>query len=96
MQEAAQYYRVSPATIRRWIKTGKVQAHQVDTAQGFEWRVQLPDRPVDVRDPDDLVHAHDQVVTQLPIADVSEASRSYVQVSDHVQVRPHDQVPIDD
>ncbi len=46
VQEAAQHYGVAPATIRRWIKNGKLVAHQHHMPQGFEWRVQLPDHDV--------------------------------------------------
>ncbi len=32
VQEAAQHYRVSPATIRRWIKAGELRAFKVGAA----------------------------------------------------------------
>src|SRR3712207_2089921 len=41
--EAAAHYHVTPATIRRWIKAGRLRAYQQRTAQGFEWRIYVPD-----------------------------------------------------
>jgi hypothetical protein len=50
IQEAAALLGVSAPTIRRWIKSGKVQAIQEPTPQGFEWRVVVPDHIDQVHD----------------------------------------------
>lgn len=96
VQEAAQHYQVAPATIRRWIKTGKVQASQVDTAQGFEWRVHILDQPVDLTDHDDQVPTHDQVPTQPATEYAPYTAEPDVQLPDHDQVINDDQVPTHD
>lgn len=43
IQEAAQRLGGSQDTIRRRIRRGALQAHQVPTPQGFRWAVELPD-----------------------------------------------------
>lgn len=43
IQEAARRLGGSQDTIRRRIRRGALQAHQVPTPQGFRWAVELPD-----------------------------------------------------
>jgi excisionase family DNA binding protein len=45
IQEAARRLGGSQDTIRRRIRRGALQAHQVPTPQGFRWAVELPDPP---------------------------------------------------
>jgi excisionase family DNA binding protein len=47
VQEAAEHFGVSDATIRRRIKAGELRAVKHAIPGGFEWRVYLPDQPVD-------------------------------------------------
>ena len=42
VQQAAVGAGVSERTVRRWIKEGRLAADKVPTAQGYEWRVQVP------------------------------------------------------
>ncbi len=42
IQQAAAVAGVSERTVRRWIKEGRLAADKVPTAQGYEWRVQVP------------------------------------------------------
>jgi len=42
IQQAAGVAGVSERTVRRWIKEGRLAAEKVPTAQGYEWRVQVP------------------------------------------------------
>ncbi len=61
--EAAEQFGVSPKTIRRWIKGGRVKGVPMKTPQGYEWRVHPDHVPVQVDnrvDTDD-----DQVDAQL-------------------------------
>jgi hypothetical protein len=51
--EAAAYYNVTPKTIRRWIKSGKVAAHKqlIDKQlidRGFEWRIVVDNDSLDI------------------------------------------------
>jgi excisionase family DNA binding protein len=51
--EAAERLRVSEQTIRRRIRSGELQATQVNSPGGFQWMVDLPDSPtVDNPSPD--------------------------------------------
>jgi excisionase family DNA binding protein len=44
--DAAEHLAVSERTIRRWIKSGTLQAYQVDTPNGPAWRVQVGGLPL--------------------------------------------------
>jgi len=62
IQEAATLFGVSESTLRRRLRSGQVNAHQVETPQGFKWWVD-----VDIPDTSDSVsdqvngHVADQV-----------------------------------
>lgn len=61
--EAAEHFGVSPKTIRRWIKGGRVKGVPMKTPQGYEWRVHPDQVPVQV---DNQVDTDgDQVDVQL-------------------------------
>jgi hypothetical protein len=97
VQEAAQHYAVAPATIRRWIKSGKLTARQHPLPQGFEWRVELPDH-VQLADHDQLpndVYVPDHSVAPHPIQ-ADNAEMVDVQLPGHVQVTTNDQLTTDD
>ncbi len=100
IQEAAQVYGVAPATIRRWIKSGKLAAYQHDLPQGFEWRVQLPDHAVQLLDHNVEVPDHDVEVPDhtppIQLEQVSAPTNVHVQLLDHDQVTADDQVTTDD
>ena len=93
IQEAAQHYGVAPATIRRWIKSGKLAAHQQHMPQGFEWRVQLPDHAVQL--PNHDVEAPDHT-PPIQLEQASVPTNVHVQLLDHDQVTTDDQVATDD
>ena len=43
IDEAARHLGVSQDTIRRRIRNGELDAHQVERPQGYTWRVEFPD-----------------------------------------------------
>ena len=92
IQEAAQHFSVAPATIRRWIKSGKLAAYQHDLPQGFEWRVQLPDHGVQLLDHNVEVPDH---TPPIQVEQVSAPTNLHVQLLDHDQVTADDQVTTD-
>ncbi len=61
--EAAEHFGVSPKTIRRWIKGGRVKGVPMKTPQGYEWRVHPDQVPVQVDNHPDT--DGDQVDAQL-------------------------------
>ncbi len=92
IQEAAQHFSVAPATIRRWIKSGKLAAYRHDLPQGFEWRVQLPDHAVQLLDHNVEVPDH---TPPIQLEQVSAPTNVHVQLLDHDQVTTDDQVHSD-
>ena len=89
IEEAADELGVSPATIRRRIKTGEIGAYKRTTTYGFEWRVLLeengaalsssPDHPVlsAVQSPDQQVERADHllVAERMKLLELLEAER---------------------
>ena len=45
IDEAARLLGVSQDTVRRRIRNGELEAHQVARPQGYTWRVEFPDEP---------------------------------------------------
>ncbi len=45
IDEAARLLGVSQDTVRRRIRNGELEAHQVARPQGYTWRVDFPDEP---------------------------------------------------
>ena len=54
--ETAERLGVSPDTVRRRLKRGELQGEQEQTAQGFIWRIVLPEAP---DEPQDCAVGHD-------------------------------------
>lgn len=46
VDDASSRFGVHPKTIRRWIKSGKLNAEKIQTPQGYEWRIKVMQRDV--------------------------------------------------
>ena len=89
IEEAAEHLGVSPATIRRRIKTGELGAYKRTTTYGFEWRILLEEDPAAlssspdhqgpsvVQTPEQLVESADHllVAERMKLLELLEAER---------------------
>lgn len=95
IDEAAARKKVSPATIRRRIKTGEIRAFKRVTSYGFEWRIVL--EPVGeavitsadqgmitpVQSPDHIVESPDQAPELLKALEMLEEERQRLDELQH-------------
>ncbi len=83
IEEAAESMDVSPATIRRRIKTGELAAFKRTTPYGFEWRIGL------ITTADQVVESPDQPVVesadQTPVPETLELVRLVARLSQENQ-----------
>jgi hypothetical protein len=90
IEEAAESMSVSPATIRRRIKTGELAAFKRTTPYGFEWRIGTePERIGLITTADHVVESPDQPVVesadQTPAPETSELVRLVARLSQENQ-----------
>jgi excisionase family DNA binding protein len=74
VQEAAARLGVSPSTIRRWVKDGRVRSERVSRPQGYVVLVELPEQAPTATYP----QHPPQVSTHLPTAAPTELARAEV------------------
>jgi excisionase family DNA binding protein len=67
IQEASQVLNVSPTTIRRWVKEGKIPSERVSRPQGYVVLVHLPGNSVAHTGNGASAHAHPPSAGQIPV-----------------------------
>ena len=82
IQEAATLLGVSESTLRRRLRSGQVNAHQVETPQGFKWWVDL-----DIDDTSDYVsdQVNGQVDDQVHLNLLEEKERTIKFLAEQVE-----------
>ncbi len=84
IQEAATLLGVSESTLRRRVRSGQVNAHQVETPQGFKWWVDL-----DIDDTSDYVsdQVNGQVDDQVHLNLLEEKERTIKFLAEQVEAQ---------
>jgi excisionase family DNA binding protein len=92
IEEAAARLEVSPATIRRRIKTGEIGAYKRTTVYGFEWRILLgEDSEALITSPDQNVHSgvqtpdQDVITPTQPADGIPEAIKALTDTIEHLR-----------
>ena len=80
IQEAATLLGVSESTLRRRVRSGQVNARQMETPQGFKWWVDI-----DIDDTSDQVNA--QVDDQVNLGPLEEKERTIRLLAEQVEAQ---------